>query len=133
MQVAHSGAAGWAGRIAIAVAMACAMIPAVAVAADSHSRSAVVETDRGLIRGTQTTTTRQFLGVPYAATPVGDLRWRPPQPHTRWTGVRDATRFAAHCPQGATPFGQASTSEDCLFLNVFAPARTRDELAHRAP
>jgi para-nitrobenzyl esterase len=63
----------------------------------------------------------EFLGIPYAAPPVGDLRWRPPQPAARWHGVRAATKFAPHCPQSATPFGHASTSEDCLYLNVFAP------------
>src|SRR5207302_8491224 len=69
---------------------------------------------------------REFLGVPYAAAPVGDLRWRPPQEHARWAGVRDATRFGAHCPQPAGSFGIASTSEDCLFLNVFSPARAHE-------
>jgi para-nitrobenzyl esterase len=55
---------------------------------------------------------------------VGDLRWQPPQAHPRWKGVRDATRFGNHCPQDATPFGLASTSEDCLFLNVFTPTHS---------
>ena len=64
----------------------------------------------------------EFLGIPYAAPPVGALRWQPPQPAASWSGVRDATKFAPHCPQSASPFGQASTSEDCLFLNVFTPA-----------
>jgi len=63
----------------------------------------------------------EFLGIPYAAPPVGALRWRPPQPAASWSGVRDATRFAPHCPQLAGPFGLASTSEDCLYLNVFTP------------
>jgi para-nitrobenzyl esterase len=66
---------------------------------------------------------RSFLGVPYAAPPVGDLRWRPPQPFAHWSGVRPATAFGPHCAQPASPFGTASTSEDCLYLNVFAPAR----------
>jgi para-nitrobenzyl esterase len=64
----------------------------------------------------------EFLGIPYAAPPVGALRWQPPQPAASWPGVRDATAFAPHCPQVASPFGQASTSENCLFLNVFTPA-----------
>ena len=49
------------------------------------------------------------------------LRWQPPQPAASWSGVRDATQFAPHCPQLAGPFGLASTSEDCLYLNVFTP------------
>jgi len=64
----------------------------------------------------------EFLGIPYAAPPVGPLRWRPPQPAAHWRGVRSATRFGPHCPQYASPFGLASTSENCLFLNVYAPA-----------
>jgi para-nitrobenzyl esterase len=64
---------------------------------------------------------RAFRGIPYAAPPVADLRWRPPQPAAAWHGVRDATQFGAHCAQGASPFGLASQSEDCLFLNVFQP------------
>ncbi len=68
-----------------------------------------------------------FLGIPYAAPPVGDLRWKPPQPHGHWTGVREATAFANHCPQTASPFGLASTTEDCLYLNIFRPARDGDD------
>jgi para-nitrobenzyl esterase len=51
----------------------------------------------------------------------GALRWRPPRPGARWHGVRDTTAFAPHCPQSAGPFGVASVSENCLYLNVFAP------------
>ena len=64
----------------------------------------------------------EFLGIPYAAPPVGALRWQPPQPAANWSGVRNATQFAPHCPQPGGPFGQASTSEDCLYLNVYTPA-----------
>jgi para-nitrobenzyl esterase len=56
---------------------------------------------------------------------VGPLRWRPPQPAVPWTGIRDATTFAPHCPQPPSGFGVASTSENCLYLNVFAPAGDR--------
>ena len=61
-------------------------------------------------------------GIPYAAPPVGPLRWRPPQPAARWAGIRDATAYAPHCPQPPSAFGVASTSENCLYLNVFRPA-----------
>ena len=64
----------------------------------------------------------EFLGIPYAAPPVGPLRWRPPQPPARWTGIREAMAFAPHCPQPPSGFGVASTSENCLCLNVFIPA-----------
>jgi para-nitrobenzyl esterase len=72
-----------------------------------------------------------FRSVPYAAPPVGPLRWRPPQPPAAWLGVRDATKFGPACPQGhpnglkdVVPYGGAPepTSEDCLTLNVWAPA-----------
>jgi para-nitrobenzyl esterase len=79
----------------------------------------VVMTDRGPVRGTSTPTLRKFLGIPYAAPPVGKLRWRPPRNHVRWSAPLDATRFGNHCPQEASIFGVASSSEDCLFLNIF--------------
>ena len=81
----------------------------------------VVGTANGAVRGTSNGSVDEFLGIPYAAPPVGALRWQPPQPAASWPGVRDATQFGPHCPQPASPFGQASTSEDCLFLNVFTP------------
>ena len=83
----------------------------------------VVGTTNGAVRGTSSGSVDEFLGIPYAAPPVGALRWQPPQPAANWSGVRDATQFAPHCPQPASPFGLASTSEDCLFLNVFTPSR----------
>jgi para-nitrobenzyl esterase len=83
----------------------------------------VAITANGAVRGLATGSVDKFLGIPYAAAPVGALRWQPPQPAARWSGVRDATKFGPHCPQLASPFGQASTSEDCLYLNVFTPER----------
>jgi para-nitrobenzyl esterase len=76
----------------------------------------------GQIRGKQAGATDEYLGIPYAAPPVGPLRWRAPQPPAHWRGIRDATKFGPHCPQPIGVFGRASTSEDCLYLNVFAPA-----------
>jgi para-nitrobenzyl esterase len=92
----------------------------------------VVGTTNGPVRGLANGAVNEFLGIPYAAPPVGALRWRPPQPASRWSGVRDAMQFAPHCPQPPSPFGQASTSEDCLFLNVFTP-RHKDEDGSRQP
>lgn len=60
-----------------------------------------------------------FKGIPYAQPPVGDLRWRPPQPVKPWTGVRDATSFGAPCAQNAGGQPLESSREDCLFLNVW--------------
>jgi para-nitrobenzyl esterase len=79
----------------------------------------VVATGDGLVRGTATTGVDKFLGIPYAAPPVGALRWQPPQPAARWPGVREAGTFGAHCVQPSITGGQ---SEDCLFLNVFTPS-----------
>jgi para-nitrobenzyl esterase len=83
---------------------------------------AVVSTDDGALRGAISGGIRAFRGIPYAAPPVGALRWRPPQPHARWTGVRTATEFGSPCPQKLGVFGVPSTDEDCLFLNVYTPA-----------
>lgn len=67
-----------------------------------------------------------YKGIPYAAPPVGKLRWRPPQPAPRWDGVREATAFSLPCPQpppSGPPFLEG-WSEDCLTINVWAPAAT---------
>src|SRR5215467_1687628 len=124
----HRRLVGWVCGIVCLVVVGLAPAPA---AADEGSGHTIAVTDRGVVRGIRTDAGRQFLGVPYAAPPVGQLRWRPPQPHERWTGVRDATRFGAHCPQTAGSFGIASTNEDCLLLNVFTPAREDEGLPHR--
>ena len=74
---------------------------------------------------------RAFKGLPYAAAPTGDLRWRPPQPVEPWTGVRRVDRFGANCAQRKM-FGDIDPydpgmSEDCLFLNVWTPAQSAGE------
>jgi para-nitrobenzyl esterase len=76
----------------------------------------------GQLRGKAAGGTDEFLGIPYAAPPVGPRRWAPPKPAKAWSGVRAATTFAPHCPQPAGVFGRVSNSEDCLYLNVYAPA-----------
>ncbi|MEZ0113496.1 para-nitrobenzyl esterase [Catenulispora sp. EB89] len=85
----------------------------------------VVHTSAGAVRGTTTPTMDEYLGIPYAEPPTGAERWQRPIPKRPWTGVLDATRFGANCPQPASPYGSASTSEDCLHLNVYAPRGTR--------
>ena len=76
---------------------------------------------------------RVFRGIPFAAPPVGDLRWRPPQPAKSWQGARDATQFGAICPQlpmlaALTGEKFPATSEDCLYLNVWTRAKEGDSL-----
>jgi para-nitrobenzyl esterase len=83
----------------------------------------VVTTSDGAARGTTAGTVSEFLGLPYAAPPTGNLRWRAPQPAAAWTGVRDATTFGPSCPQAPSPFAPPGQfSEDCLYLNVYTPA-----------
>jgi len=70
-----------------------------------------------------------FKGVPFAAPPIGDLRWRPPEPVEPWTGLRDATASGSACVQDGFQVGpDVPQSEDCLFLNVWAPRETTEAL-----
>ncbi len=103
------------------VAAAAASAPA--FAGGNHSDGGpTVNTDEGPVRGFTQGGVNTFLGIPYAAPPVGTLRWQPPRPAKHWHGLLDATKFANTCPQvtelGAFA-GPSSTSEDCLYLNVF--------------
>jgi para-nitrobenzyl esterase len=106
-----------------------AVAPASPAAATDDS---LVRTANGLVSGTVGTTVRAFLGIPFAAPPVGDLRWRPPQPTASWPGIRQAASFGNACAQAPGVFAanarQGSTSEDCLYLNVYTPNRARDDL-----
>ena len=90
---------------------------------------AVVRTDAGRVEGTVHDGYRTFQGVPYAAAPTGDLRWRAPQPVAPWRGVRPATAPGPACAQNALGSGGTPTgAEDCLYLNVTTPARRRERL-----
>ncbi len=74
----------------------------------------VVATQDGLLRGKHAEGVGQFLGIPYAAPPVGPLRWQAPQPARPWAGVRDATAYGNRCPQLASQDGPRQENEDCL-------------------
>jgi para-nitrobenzyl esterase len=92
----------------------------------------LVKTDKGYVSGTiigePGKEVSVFRGIPYAAPPVGDLRWRPPQPVTAWKGIRECTRFSAFCPQPVTPnMPPGPMNEDCLYLNVVTPAKKTNE------
>ncbi|MEV5651194.1 carboxylesterase family protein [Nocardia sp. NPDC052254] len=89
---------------------------------------AVVTTSSGAVRGTVTADHRRFDGIPYAAAPIGALRWTPPEPHAHWDGTRAATAPGAECPQQRALVvrgpDDVAGDEDCLFLNVWTPARS---------
>ena len=91
--------------------------------------AATVNTELGAVEGEALESgVLKFAGIPFAAPPVGDLRWRPPQPAAAWEGSRDATRFSASCWQPLSPpgsfydSGEIERSEDCLYLNVWTAA-----------
>jgi para-nitrobenzyl esterase len=109
-------------RVMVLVLAAAVVLCSMPVELHAQARNPLAFTFDGPVRGTVNATgVREFLGIPYAAAPVGDLRWRPPVPRAPWFQTLDATQFAKHCPQPTSPFGIESTTEDCLFLNVFTP------------
>ena len=98
-----------------------------------HADSLTVKTEQGKVQGKTINDgkVKAFLGLPYAAAPVGDMRWKAPEPPAKWKDVRDATKFGAHCAQGPVfadmIFQDAGQSEDCLFLNVYTPASSSEK------
>jgi para-nitrobenzyl esterase len=105
---------------------ACAALLGIGTAALASPGTAAV--DAGVLQGSTKDGVISFKGIPYAAPPVGDLRWKPPQPVVAWHGVRNATQYGHDCmqipdPSEAAPRGTTTPSEDCLVLNIWAPAR----------
>lgn len=100
-------------------------------AGDARGPAPVVETDLGKVRGATRDKGAVFKGIPFAAPPVGELRWRAAVPAAAWDGVRDATAFGPVCIQPVRPGedGGAPQSEDCLSLNIATP----DLSARRLP
>ena len=88
-----------------------------------------VKVESGTLEGTlnSDSSVRIFRGVPFAAPPVGNLRWKPPLPVQAWSGTRKADEFGARCVQGTVfndlIFRDKEMSEDCLYLTVWAPAK----------
>jgi para-nitrobenzyl esterase len=107
-----------------AVAMATATVAAAQPAAPACTAGTLVQTAAGPVCGLVANGVTSYLGIPYAAPPVGALRWRPPAPVTPWTTTLQATQPGAECPQPAFPAGSpppTNTSENCLTLNVQVP------------
>jgi para-nitrobenzyl esterase len=102
----------------------------------ASAAAAPVKTEGGLVEGTVADGLTIYRGVPFGAPPVGDLRWRPPQPAAKWSGTIQADKFAPSCMQGGgAPNAKAKapapqgpgTSEDCLYLNVWTPAKAASD------
>ncbi|HZO52398.1 MAG TPA: carboxylesterase family protein, partial [Bryobacteraceae bacterium] len=103
--------------------LAALLLIGLAAAAPQGANAAIsepVQIESGLVQGVpaRDPSITAFKGLPYAAPPVGNLRWRPPAAPLRWTGVRKADKFGAICPQTRNP-GNEPMSEDCLFANVW--------------
>jgi len=108
-----------------AIGLQHAVFGLLACALPGLAQAATVRIESGLLRGVEGRGISAYEGVPYAAPPVGPLRWREPQPVPPWNGVRKATAFAPACLQlGVSMPGEPEpkTSEDCLYLNVWAPS-----------
>jgi para-nitrobenzyl esterase len=104
----------------VLLAIAIAAVPCMSVA-----ESTTVKVEQGVLQGTKEAGLTVYRGIPFAAPPVGDLRWRAPQPAAKWQGVRSADKFAPQCVQGSFGSGAApAMSEDCLYLNVWTPAKS---------
>jgi len=99
---------------AAALAMAAVAVPAFA--------GDTVKVAGGTLHGATAGTVTSFKNIPFAAPPLGDLRWRPPQPPSPWAGVRDATAYGPTCMQMRLMTPDVHQSEDCLQLNVWTPA-----------
>jgi para-nitrobenzyl esterase len=108
------------------------LLQAAGVDARSTTDTPEVHVDSGALRGSIDTHVIAFKGIPFAAPPVGPLRWRAPQASKPWPGVRDARAYGPDCmqlpfPSDAAPLGTAP-SEDCLYANVWRPAGTGRKL-----
>ncbi len=102
--------------------MAASAALLLALAGQALAAPDTVKVAEGTLHGAVTGQVASFKGVPFAAPPVGDLRWRPPQPAKAWTGAKDATAYGPQCMQMRNVQGPIDQSEDCLTLNVWTPA-----------
>ncbi len=111
---------GLAGLSGLGAALLGAL--AVASAAGAEPSTTVVQTDRGPVQATPRGAMRSYFAIPYAAPPIGDLRWRAPAPAAAWSAPIARTASASPCLQtGSSPFRSLGETEDCLYLDVHAP------------
>ncbi len=129
MRAARDGEASTAHRVTRLLLCSLAALAAIGVGSVASLQTPPpVRVESGELQGVVGEGVESFKGIPFAAPPVGDLRWRPPQPAAKWTGVRQAADFGADCMQGRfgpppAPAAPApAPSEDCLSLNVWRPA-----------
>jgi para-nitrobenzyl esterase len=107
------------------LAAASAALSLLALSAPARAAD-TVHVAQGTLHGATAGHVTSFKGVPFAAPPIGDLRWRPPAPAKPWAGVREASAFSPECMQmGRARVGGGAQSEDCLYLNVWTPAGFR--------
>jgi para-nitrobenzyl esterase len=122
-------------RRAATVAAACGLsLLALPATAGADAAKPLVRTSDGPVRGFVKNGTNTFLGIPYAAAPVGRLRWRPPRPHAAWHRPLRATAFGPSCAQVTTLgvfAGPTSINEGCLYLNVFTTGGDRSRSARK--
>ena len=117
------------------IVFVCATL--VLLASCSYDTDDTLAIDSGLIKGTMDGDVRVYKGIPYAAPPIGEMRWKPPQPVASWDAARDCTEFGFSCPfvpyppdslwTGPEWDDPAEQSEDCLHLNVWTAAKSSDE------
>ncbi|MEJ2110275.1 MAG: carboxylesterase family protein [Acidobacteriota bacterium] len=94
----------------------------------TYTNNNAVEVTGGTIEGVEQEGILSYKGIPFAAPPVGDLRWKAPEPAKPWTGIRNADAIGPACMQASGAMGNTSpVGEDCLYLNVWTPAKKKDE------
>jgi para-nitrobenzyl esterase len=116
----------WSGRTALLLVLAGALAQAGCSETDDNAsppiqQGTLIALADGMVQGEIDGGTRRFFGIPFAQPPLGDLRWRPPQPVEPWQGVLQANEMSLPCAQVSSLTTPASDNEDCLYLNVWTP------------